>query len=79
MLNEVRQRVTTYPGTGQVVTTPGQVVTSMIGLWDALNALYHMDCNYTGVLLNIHRKLQYLQNINFDTKIDDFGQLGPAW
>ena len=23
MLNEVRQRVTTYPGTGQVVTTPG--------------------------------------------------------
>ena len=23
MLNEARQRVTTYPGTGQVVTTPG--------------------------------------------------------
>ena len=23
MLNEVRQRVTTNPGTGQVVTTPG--------------------------------------------------------
>ena len=23
MLNEVRQRVTTYPGMGQVVTTPG--------------------------------------------------------
>ena len=23
MLNEVRQCVTTYPGTGQVVTTPG--------------------------------------------------------
>ena len=23
MLHEVRQRVTTYPGTGQVVTTPG--------------------------------------------------------
>ena len=23
MLNEVRQRVTSYPGTGQVVTTPG--------------------------------------------------------
>ena len=23
MLNQVRQRVTTYPGTGQVVTTPG--------------------------------------------------------
>ena len=23
MLNEVRQPVTTYPGTGQVVTTPG--------------------------------------------------------
>ena len=22
-MNEVRQRVTTYPGTGQVVTTPG--------------------------------------------------------
>ena len=23
MLNDVRQRVTTYPGKGQVVTTPG--------------------------------------------------------
>ena len=23
MLNELRQRVTTYPGTGQVVTRPG--------------------------------------------------------
>ena len=23
MLNEARQRVTTYPGTGQVVTAPG--------------------------------------------------------
>ena len=23
MLNEVRQRVSTYPGTGQVVKTPG--------------------------------------------------------
>ena len=24
MLNEERQHVTTYPGTGQVVTTPGE-------------------------------------------------------
>ena len=24
MLNDVRQRVTTYPGTGQVVTSPGE-------------------------------------------------------
>ena len=25
MLNEVRQHVTTYPGPGQVVTTPGAI------------------------------------------------------
>ena len=35
--------------------------------------------NYPGVLLNIQRRLQHLQNINFDTQIDDIGQLGPAW
>ena len=51
----------------------------MIDLWDALNALYHMHYNYTEVLWNIHRRLQHLQNINFDNKNDDFGQLGPAW
>ena len=76
MLNDVRQRVTTYLRTGQVVTTPGQVVTSVIDLWYALNALYHY--NYTGVLWNIQRRLQHLQNINFDTTIAEFGQLGPA-
>ena len=42
---------------GQVVTTPGQVVTCMIDLWDALKALYHMHYKYTGVLWNIHRRL----------------------
>ena len=57
MLNEVRQGVTTYPGTGQVVTTPGQVVTCMIGHWDAVNVVYHMHYNYTGVLWNIERRL----------------------
>ena len=51
----------------------------MIDLWDALNALYYMHYNYTGVLLNIQRRLQHLRNINVDTKIDEFGQLGPAW
>ena len=49
MLNEPRQRVTTYPGTGQVVTAPG----AMVGHWYALNVLYHMYYNYTGVLWNI--------------------------
>ena len=66
MLTEVRQRVTTYPGTAQVVTTPGQVETSMIDIWDAINALYHMPYTYTGVLWNIQRRLKHLQNINFD-------------
>ena len=42
MLNEPRQRVTTYPGTGQVVRTPGASCTCMIGHWCALNVLYHM-------------------------------------
>ena len=32
------------------------------------NALYHMDYNYTGVLWNIQRRLQHLQNINFNTQ-----------
>ena len=42
MLNEPRQRVTTYPGTRQVVTAPG----AMVGHWYALNVLYHMYYNY---------------------------------
>ena len=78
MLNEPRQRVTTYPGTGQVVTAPGQVVTCMIGQWYALNVLYHMYYNYTGVLWNIQRRLQHLQNISFDQQIDEFGHFCPA-
>ena len=58
MLNEVRQRVTTYPGTGQVVTTQGQVVACMIDHWYARNvALYHLHSNYTEVLKNIQRRL----------------------
>ena len=61
MLNEPRQSVTTYPDTEQVVTTPGEVVTCMIGHWYALNVLYHMYYNYTGVLWNIQRRLQPLQ------------------
>ena len=50
MLNEPRQRVTTYLGTGQVVTTPGQVVTCMIGHWYALNVLYHIYI-YNSILI----------------------------
>ena len=72
MLNEPRQRVTTYPGTGQVVTC-------MIGHWYALNVLYNMYYNYTGVLWNIQRILQQLQNINVDKKVDEFGHFRPAW
>ena len=78
MLNEVRQRVTTCPGTGQVVTTPAQVVTCMISHGDALIVLYHMHYNYTWVLRNFQRRLQHIQNINFVTQIDEFGQSGPA-
>ena len=37
MLNEPRQRVTTYPGTGQVVTAPGASLTCMVGHWYALS------------------------------------------
>ena len=33
-----------------------------------------MYYNYTGVLWNIQRRLQHLQNIKFDTQIDEFGQ-----
>ena len=51
----------------------------MIDLSGALNALYHMHYNFTGVLWNIQRRLLHLRNINFDSKIDEFGQLGPAW
>ena len=50
MLNEVRQRVTTYNGTGQVVMC-------MICHWGALVVLYHMDYNCTGVLWNIQMRL----------------------
>ena len=39
MLSEAPGRVTTCPGTGQVVTTPGEVATCMIGHCDALNVL----------------------------------------
>ena len=46
MLNEPRKRVTTYPGTGQVVTAPG--ASCNVHGW-----LYHMYYNYTGVLRNI--------------------------
>ena len=60
-LNEVRRRVTTYPGTGQVVTR-------MVDLLDALNSLYHMQYNYTWAFWNIHRRLLRVQNIHFDTK-----------
>ncbi len=77
MLNEVRQRVTTCPGTGQVVTTPGASLTCMSGHRDARNVLYHMHYNYTWVLWNIQRILQHIQNIHFDT-LNEFGQLGPA-
>ena len=44
MLNEPRQRVTTYPGrpTGQVVTAPG-AVTCMVGHWYAINVLHHIS------------------------------------
>ena len=62
MLNEVPQRVTTYRGTRQVATTPGQVVTCVIDHYDTLNVLYHKYYNYTGVLWNIQRRLQHLQN-----------------
>ena len=78
MLNEPRQRVTIYPGTGQVVTAPVQVVTCMVGHLYALNELYHMYYNYTGVLSNIQRRLQHLQNISFDKTIDEFGHFCPA-
>ena len=74
MLNEPRQRVTTYPGTGQVVTAQ----LCMVGHWYALNLLYHMNYNDTGVLWNIQRRLQHLQNISFDNKIDEFGHFCPA-
>ena len=57
------------PVRGKLQQHPGQVVTSMIDLWCALNALYHMYYNYAGVLWNIQRRLQHIGNINFDTKM----------
>ena len=78
MLNEPSQRVTTYPGTGQVVTALGASCKCLTGHWYALNVLYHMYYNYTGVLWNIQRRLQHLQNISFDNKIDEFGHFCPA-
>ena len=78
MLNGPRQRVTTYPGTGQVVTAPGASCTCMVGHWYTLNVLYHLYYNYKGVLWNIQRRLQHLQNISFDQKIDEFGHFCPV-
>ena len=37
-----------------------------------------MHYNYTCVLWNSQRRLQHIENIHFDTQIDEFGQLGPA-
>ena len=51
----------------------------MIGHWYDINVLYHMYYNYTGILWNIQRRLQHLQNISFDKKIDEFGHFCPAW
>ena len=51
----------------------------MIDHWYALNVLFHMYYNYTGVLWNIQRRLQHLQNISFDQKNDEFGHFCPAW
>ena len=51
----------------------------MAGHWYALNVLYHMYYTCTVVLLNIQRRLQHLQNINFDKKIHEFGHFCPAW
>ena len=51
----------------------------MVGHWYALNVLYHVYYNYTGVLWNIQRRLQHLQNISFDNKCDEFGHFCPAW
>ena len=69
MLNEVRQHVTTYPGTGQVATTPGAVVTSMIDLWDAHNALYHIHYNYKGILWNIQRRFSIFETLILTQKL----------
>ena len=66
------------PIRGKLQQHPGQVVTCMICHRDALNVLYHMHYNYTWVLWNIQRRLQHIQNINFDTQIDELGQLGPV-
>ena len=57
---------------------PGQVVTCTIGHWYALNVLYHMYYNYTGVLWNIQTTFQHLQNINFDQTNYEFGHFCPA-
>ena len=63
MLNEPRQHVTTYPGTVQVVTTPGA----------SGNVL-----DWPLVLWNIQRRLQHPQNFNVANKFDEFGQFCPA-
>ena len=60
----MRQRVTTCPGTGQVATTPG--ASCNIHDWIILTCW------------NIQMRLQHIQNNNFDTQIDQFGQLDPA-
>ena len=66
------------PVRGKLQQHPGKVVACMNDHWDALNVLYHMHFNYTWVLGNIMRILQHIQNIHFDTQINEFGQLGPA-
>ena len=65
-VNEVRQRVTTYPGTGHVVTTPG----ASCNVHDWPFVLYHMHCNYTGASWNIQRRLSIFKTFPVYTKID---------
>ena len=71
MLNDVRRRVTTYPGTGQVVTTPG--ASCNVHGWPSgsvlIGMLYHMHYNNAGLSWNIQRIIQHFQNINLTHKI----------
>ena len=60
----------------QVVTTPG----ASCNVHDhALNMLILIHYNYTGVLWNFQRILQHIQNIKFDTQIDEFGQFRSSF
>ena len=47
----------------------------MIGDWDAVNVLNTCIAIIQGLLWNIQRRLQHIQNINVDTQIDKFGLL----